>query len=82
MAQRKEALPIDEKSDDSKIKSSSAGKAESTSVCSESIKSKEASTIEKGHGQDMTTVLDFSEAKGTYFLPYEIHATEIDEHQE
>ena len=63
LAQRKEALPIDEKSDDSKIESSSAGKAESTSVCSESIKSKEESTIEKGHGEHITTVLDFSEAK-------------------
>lgn len=28
------------------------------------------------------TVLDFSEAKGTFFLPYEFRATEIDEHQE
>ena len=56
-------------------------KAESTSVCFESIKSKEASTIEKGHDEHMT-VLDFSEAKGTYFPPYGFRATEIDEHQE
>ena len=85
MVQRKEGLPvdiIDEKNDDSMSESSSAGKAESTSVCSESIKSKEASTIEKGHGKHKTTVLDFSEVEGTYFLIYEFCAIEIDEHQE
>ena len=73
---------IDEKNDDSKSESSSARKVESTSVCSESIRSKEASTIEKGHAKHKTTVLDFSEVEGTYFLPYEFRAKEIDEHQE
>ena len=85
LVQRKEALPIDvidEKNDDSKSESSSAGKAKTTSVYSESIKSKEASTIEKGHGKHKTTVLDFSEVEGTYFLPYEFCAKEIDGHQE
>ena len=63
LAQRKEALPvdiIDEKNDDSKSENSLAGKAESTSVCSESIKSKEASTIEKGHSEHIKTVVDLS----------------------
>ena len=85
MAQRKEALPvdiIDEKNDDSKSESSSAGKAESTNVNSESIKSKEASTIEKGHGKHKTAMFDFFEVEETYFLPYEFRAKEIDEHQE
>ena len=70
LAERKEALPIgkiDEKKDDSESESASVEKAESNSICSESIKSKEASIIEKGHGKhSKTTVLDFSEVKGTY----------------
>ena len=50
-------------------------KAESSSIYSESIKSKEASIIEKGHGKhSKTTILDFSEVNGTYYLPYEFRA--------
>ena len=46
------------------------------------MKSKEASIIEKGHGKhSKTTVLDFSEVNGTYFLPYELRAVEIDKPQ-
>ena len=82
LAQRKESLPIDitgENNDDSETKSSSVEKAESSSIYSESIKSKEASIIEKGHGKhSKTTMLDFSEVNGTYFLPYEFHVVEID----
>ena len=54
LAQRKEALPIDitgEKNDDSETKSASVEKAESSSIYSKSIKSKEATIIEKGHGK-------------------------------
>ena len=58
------------------------GKAESSSIYSESIKSKEARIIEKGHGKhSKTTMLDFSEVNGTYFLPYEFRAVEIDKLQ-
>ena len=82
MAQIKEALPIgsiNEKKDDSEHQSASVEKAESSSIYSESIKSNEASIIEKGHGKHMkTTVLDFSEVNGTYFLPYEFRAVEVD----
>ena len=70
---------INEKKDDLEHKSASVEKAESSSIYSETIKSKEASIIEKGHGKHMkTVVLDFSEVNGTYFLPYEFHAVEID----
>ena len=79
-------MPIDitgEKNDDSETKSASVKKAESSSIYSESIKSNEASIIEKGHGKHRKkTVLDFSEVNGTYFLPYEFRAIEIDELQE
>ena len=85
MAQIKEALPIgsiNEKKDDSEHESASVEKAESSSIYSESIKSDEASIIEKGHGKHRkTTVLDFSEVNGTYFLPYEFRAIEIDKLQ-
>ena len=79
------ALPIgsiNEKKDDSKHESASVEKSESSSIYSESIKSNEASIIEKGHGKHRkTTVLDFSEVNGTYFLPHEFHAIEIDKPQ-
>ena len=85
MAQIKEPLPIgsiNEKKDDSEHESASVEKAESSSIYSESIKSNEASIIEKGHGKHRkTTVLDFSEVNGTYFLPYEFRAVEIDKLQ-
>ena len=85
MAQTKEALPIggiNEKKDDSEHESASVEKAESSSIYSESIKSKEASIIENGHGKhSKTTMLDFSEVNGTYFLPYEFRAVEIDKPQ-
>ena len=85
MAQIKEALPIgtiNEKKDDSEHESASVEKVESSSIYSESIKSNEASIIEKGHGKhSKNTVLDFSEIKGTYFLPYEFRAVEIDKPQ-
>ena len=85
MAHIKEALPIGRinvKKDDSEHESASVRKAKSRSIYSESIKSKEASIIEKGHGKhSKTTMLDFSEVKGTYFLPYEFRATEIDKPQ-
>ena len=43
------------------------GKAESSSIYSESIKSKEASIIEKGHEKhSKTTIIDFSKVNGTY----------------
>ena len=86
LAQRKEVLPIDmtgEKNDDSETKSASVEKAESSYIYSESINSKEANIIEKGHNKhSKTTMLDFSEVKGTYFLPYEFCAIEIDKPQE
>ena len=86
LAQRKESLPIDitgENNDDSETKSCSVKKAESSSIYSESIKSKEANIVEKGHGKySKTTILDFSEVNGTYFLPYEFRAIEINELQE
>ena len=79
-------MPIDitgEKNDDSETKSASVEKAESSSIYSKSIKSKEANIVEKGHGKySKTTILDFSEVNGTYFLPYEFRAIEIDELQE
>ena len=82
LAQIKEALPIgriNEKKNDSELESASAEKAESSSIYFESIKSKEASIIEKGHGKhSKTTMPDFSEVNGTYFLPYEFRAVEID----
>ena len=63
LAQRKEALPIDitgEKNDDSETKSASVEKAESSSIYSESIKSKEANIVENGHEKySKTTILDF-----------------------
>ena len=86
MAQIKEALPIgsiNEKKDNSELESASVEKAESSSIYSESIKSKEASIIGKGHGKhSKTTMFDFSKVNGTYFLPYEFRAIEIDELQE
>ena len=85
LAQRKEALPIDitgENNDDFETKSASVEKAESSSIYYESIKSKEASIIEKGHGKhSKTTMIDFSEVNGTYFLPYEFCVVEIDKLQ-
>ena len=85
MTQIKEALPIgsiNEKKDDSEHENASVEKAESSSLYSESIKPKAARIIEKGHGQhSKTTVLDFCEVKGTYFLPYEFRAVEIDKPQ-
>ena len=82
LAQIKEALPIgsiNEKKDDSEHESASVEKVESSSIYSEFIKSNEASIIEKGHGKHRkTTMLDFSEVNGTYFLPYEFRAVEID----
>ena len=48
LAQRKESLPTDKKSDDSKIESSSAGKAESTSVCSSPSNPKRQAPSRKG----------------------------------
>ena len=85
MAQIKEALPIgsiNEKKDDSELESASAEKAESSSIYFESIKSKEASIIEEGHGKHRkTAMLDFSEVNGTYFLSYEFRAIEIDKPQ-
>ena len=86
LAQIKEALPIgsiNEKKDDSEHESASVEKAESSSIYSESIKSKEANIFEKGHGKyNKTTILDFSKVNGTYFLPYEFRAVEIDKGQE
>ena len=86
LAQRKEALPIDitgEKNDYSETKSASVEKAESSYIYSESIKSKEANIVEKGHEKyNKTTIFDFSEVNGTYFLPYEFRAIEIDDLQE
>ena len=83
MAQIKEALPIgsiNEKKDDSEHKNASVEKAESSSIYSESINSKDANIVVKGHGKySKTTILDFSEVNGTYFLPYEFRAIEIDE---
>ena len=74
LAQRKEALPIDitgEKNDDSKTKSASVEKAESSYIYPKSINSKEANIIEKGHGKhSKATIFDFSKVNGTYFLPY------------
>ena len=73
---------INEKKDDLELETASVEKAESSSIYSKSIKSNEASIIEKGHGKHRkTTVLDFSEVNGTYFLPYEFHAVEIDKPQ-
>ena len=67
LAQRKESLPIDitgEKNDDSETKSASVEKAESSSIYSESITSKEANIAEKGHGKhNKMIVLDFFEGK-------------------
>ena len=78
-------MPIDkigEKNDDSETKSASVEQAESSSIYYESIKSKEASIIEKGHGKhSKTSMFDFSEFNGTYFLPYEFRAIEIDKLQ-
>ena len=86
MAQIKEALPIgsiNEKKDDSELESASVEKAESSSIYFESIKSKEASIIEKGHGKhSKTTMLYFSEVNGTYFLPYEFCAIDKPQGQE
>ena len=86
LAQIKEVLPIyitSEKNDDSETKSASVEKVESSSIYSESIKSKEANIVEKGHGKySKTAILDFSEVNGTYFLPYEFCTIEIDELQE
>ena len=85
LAQIKEALPIgsiNEEKDDSEHESASIEKAESSSIYFESIKSNEASIIEKGHGKhSKTTMFDFSKVNGTYFLPYEFHAIEIDKLQ-
>ena len=85
LSQRKEALPIDitgEKNDDSETNSASVEKAESSSIYSKSIKSKEANIVEKGHEKySKTAMLDFSEVNGTYFLPYEFRAIEIDKPQ-
>ena len=85
MAQIKEALPIgriNEKKDDSEHEGASVEKAESSSLYSESIKPKAANIIEKGHRKhSKTTVLDFSGVNGTYFLPYEFRAVEIDKLQ-
>ena len=79
-------MPIDitgENNDDSETKSSSVEKAESSCIYSESIKSKEANIVEKGHGKySKTSILDFFEVNGTYFLPYEFRAIGIDEIQE
>jgi len=83
--QEREALQIkkDKVIDSGNKENSVIGKAESSSIYSESIKSKEASIIEKGHGKHSKAVmLDFSEVNGTYFLPYEFRAIEIDELQE
>ena len=78
-------MPIDltgENNDDSETKSASFEKADSSSIYSESIKSKEANIVEKGHGvYSKTVILDFSEVNGTYFLPYEFRAVEIDKLQ-
>ena len=77
----REALQIqkDKVIDSGNKENSVIRKAESSSIYSESIKSKEASIIEKGHGKhSKTTILDFSEVNGTYFLPYEFRAIEID----
>ena len=47
-----------------------------------SRKPKVASIIEKGHGKhSKTTMFDFSEVNGTYFLPYELRAVETDKLQ-
>ena len=85
MAQVKEALPIGRsnvKKDDSEHESAPVKRAESRSIYSESIKYKEVSIIEKGHGKhSKTTMLDFSEVNGTYFLPYDFRAIEIDKPQ-
>ena len=81
----REALQIqkDKVIDSSNKENSVIRKAESSSIYSESIKSKEASIIEKGHGKHRkTTILDFFEVNETYFLPYDFRAIEIDEIQE
>ena len=79
-------MPIDitgEKNDDTETKSASVEKVKTSSIYSESIKSKKANIVEKGHGKySKTTILDFSEVNGTYFLPNEFRAIEIDELQE
>ena len=83
LAQRKQDLPIcriNEKKDDSEHENASVEKAESNIIYSKSIKSKEASVIEKGHDKREIAVFDFSEKP--FCLPYEFHAKEIDEHQE
>ena len=83
--QEREALQIkkDKVIDSGNRENSVIGKDKSSSIYSESIKSKEASIIEKGHGKPRkTTMLDFSEINWTYFLPYEFRAIEIDELQE
>jgi len=72
-----------EKNDDSETKSASVQKFKSSSIYFKSIKSNEASITEKGHVKHRKiAVLDFSKVKGTYFLPYEFRAIEIDELQE
>ena len=80
----REALQIqkDKVVDSGNKENSVIRKAESSSIYSESIKSKEASIIEKGHGKhSKAAILDFSEVNGTYFLPYEFRAIEIDKPQ-
>ena len=82
--QEREALQIqkDKGIDSGNKENSVIEKAESSSIYSESIKSKEAIIIEKGHGKHRkAAVLDFSEVNGTYFLPYEFRAVEIDKLQ-
>ena len=82
--QEREALQIKKNKviDSDNKENSVIGKAKSSSIYSESIKSKEASIIEKGHGKhSKTTMFDFSEINGTYFLPYEFRAIEIDTSQ-
>ena len=80
----REALQIqkDKVVDSGNKENSVIRKAESSSIYSESIKSKEASIIEKGHGNhSKATILDFSKVNGTYLLPYEFRAIKIDELQ-
>ena len=85
LAQIKEALPIgrvNKNKVDSKSESASVEKSESNTIPSESIRTKAASFVKKGHDKHRkTVVLDFYKFNGTYFLPYEFRDVEIDEPQ-
>jgi hypothetical protein len=82
VALQNDTIHEENKNDSACMVNSITEEPELKSTCAESIESKDASFVEKEHGECKTTVLDFSECKGAYMSPYEFFSKQTNDHKE